>query len=354
LAALGAVRARSRQAPGRGGVPSTPGARIHAVVLSEEPCGDAAVGDQCHAKATWAMRFGIHRHPEWYEGLTPQSPFRDFQAHLGDYAHCTRPCEASKSQLPSHSPTPRPTLFCFALIMPSGYEHDLVRSQLERGAGVFGCEEYAVYSNVSTTLSSANGRKIKTADIGGSLESRMIGGHAVNREIFVRVWHEVAADPRPYGRDWIVKADADAVFFPDRLRALLRKSWSPDGSSGDYKTFLKNCKYGMYGAVEVISHDALVTYENNSAWTCRSTAKGRGPMGEFHGICDDMPEDMYLERCLKMLGATEVDAFDLLLDTECHVQHWTSPFPCTSGQAAFHPFKKVDDWVACYEANQPR
>merc|ERR550534_41758 len=47
--------------------------------------------------------------------------------------------------------TPRPwgspSLFCFAVLRTVGYEPGLVKAQLARGAGIFACDEFEVYSN---------------------------------------------------------------------------------------------------------------------------------------------------------------------------------------------------------------
>mmetsp|Transcript_119268 Transcript_119268/g.349042 ORF Transcript_119268/g.349042 Transcript_119268/m.349042 type:complete len:516 (+) Transcript_119268:53-1600(+) len=37
---------------------------------------------KCLDDVRWAMRYGIHEHPEWYAGLTPASPMEDFQRHI--------------------------------------------------------------------------------------------------------------------------------------------------------------------------------------------------------------------------------------------------------------------------------
>merc|ERR1719203_1727501 len=47
-----------------------------------EDCKDAEVGDRCYVYVMWAKRTGIHDHPEWYPGLTPESDIEKFQLVL--------------------------------------------------------------------------------------------------------------------------------------------------------------------------------------------------------------------------------------------------------------------------------
>ena len=96
--------------------------------------------------------------------------------------------------------------------------------------------------------------------------------------------------------DWVVKADADAVFFPYRLLWKLAAQKVTAGG-----IYLENCKYvdyGYFGNLEVFSHDAFSTLVANaedckatqpsceqwakthscsSAWTTVSTRSGASP-----------------------------------------------------------------------------
>merc|ERR1719330_175668 len=65
---------------------------------------------------------------------------------------------------------------------------------------------------------------------------------ALNTGVFNRLWMEVIRLQRYRLYDWSVKVDPDAVFFADRLRALLRhtkpyneitRATEPEGLSGD-------------------------------------------------------------------------------------------------------------------------
>merc|ERR1712113_1202470 len=44
-------------------------------------------GTDCYDHVVWAMRTGIHGHPDWYKGLSPASSFEDFQSNLHKHGH---------------------------------------------------------------------------------------------------------------------------------------------------------------------------------------------------------------------------------------------------------------------------
>jgi len=56
-------------------------------LVESTECQDAVVGDPCWEAARWAKTQGIHAHPEWYPGLTPQSSLFKFQATVHQAAN---------------------------------------------------------------------------------------------------------------------------------------------------------------------------------------------------------------------------------------------------------------------------
>lgn len=74
------------------------GQRVMAHCLATS-CTTAREGDSCFMHVRWAMQVGIAAHPEWYEGLTSNSTFEDFQRHLyfGSHHSCPLPCPAMTS-----------------------------------------------------------------------------------------------------------------------------------------------------------------------------------------------------------------------------------------------------------------
>jgi len=61
-------------------------------------CHDAVLGETCYNDTLWAMDYAIHTRPEWYPGLTNESSFADFQAHLHlcFWDRCPMPCAATE------------------------------------------------------------------------------------------------------------------------------------------------------------------------------------------------------------------------------------------------------------------
>jgi hypothetical protein len=68
-------------------------------MIGSDSCHDAVIGELCFNDAIWAKEYAINMHPEWYPGLTSESSFADFQAHLHFcfWNRCPLPC-ASTSQ----------------------------------------------------------------------------------------------------------------------------------------------------------------------------------------------------------------------------------------------------------------
>lgn len=68
-------------------------------LLGEGSCHDAVPGEVCYNDTIWAKDYAINTRPQWYPGLTHESSFADFQAHLHYcfWDRCPLPC-ASTSQ----------------------------------------------------------------------------------------------------------------------------------------------------------------------------------------------------------------------------------------------------------------
>jgi len=287
----------------------------------------------------------------------------------------------------------RPSLYCFSLMMPYGYEPALLQAQQRKGVGIFACDESEVLSN--TTM----GLGFETVLLPGSLSVKYGGkwGTALNTNIFNRVWTEILRRGRYRFHDWAVKVDPDAVFFPDRLQNLLRRhtpeSKVPLGGAEEPKEvhcgqcalsghehqtcalrvkefqkqgrtcgkalelaartppedcgcvcsdlacdrapeaamYLNNCKWGLHGPIEVLSRRAVAIY-----------VTGLPQCAELM----DQPwgEDKYLDHCMQSLGVMRVSEFHLLSETACG----ETPAPCGGSDVAFHPFKSIQTYFDCW------
>lgn len=237
-------------------------------------------------------------------------------------------------------PSPTPTgdgasLFCFALMVPGSYEVQLLEAQLAQRAGVFGCDDSAVYSNASVRLR-AEAWSVRTQVLEGSLDSELGGVYytALNADVFVRVWKKVFAGGEFAGHDWTVKVDPDAVLMPARLKHHVANYKYLQNKKDS--VFLSNCKDGLHGPVEVLSLGAMREFRGGIG----------GCVEAFEGEFDKFGEDVFLRHCLTHLGVSRLDDYGLLKETHCD-PFPGEPMPCTMGKVAFHPLKTPDDWLQC-------
>mmetsp|Transcript_44532 Transcript_44532/g.100711 ORF Transcript_44532/g.100711 Transcript_44532/m.100711 type:complete len:602 (-) Transcript_44532:55-1860(-) len=233
--------------------------------------------------------------------------------------------------------TPMPTsLFCFSVMMPHSYEVDLMKSTLEKGVGIFGCEAYTVLSSEDVELSPGPPVRIGTENI-GSLKCGYGGPWhlALNSEIFVHAWKKVFEDGTYLNHAWTIKADPDAVFLSSRLRDHVRHS-HPEES-----VYLNNCDQGLHGPIEVIGRGGMETFRKGIS-KCIKKLKD-----EFTWS----GEDVFLRHCLGMLKVNRVDDFKLLSDKACLFEDPVSQ-GCFSGKVSFHPFKTAESYFKCLEQSE--
>merc|ERR1712217_70339 len=122
-------------------------------------------------------------------------------------------------------------------------------------------------------------------------------------------WDQVNSDGRYKSHDWVVKVDADAVFFADRLKAHLDALRTPKGAR---VLLLNNAyKFQFLGALEVLTREAL---------------------------------DLFFESCWFGIGIDKQTDFELLHDMYAAQDGCFDAWP-----AAFHFYKNVGDWNTCYD-----
>eukprot|EP00418_Pyrodinium_bahamense_P064350 CAMPEP_0179093060 /NCGR_PEP_ID=MMETSP0796-20121207/42596_1 /TAXON_ID=73915 /ORGANISM="Pyrodinium bahamense, Strain pbaha01" /LENGTH=617 /DNA_ID=CAMNT_0020790681 /DNA_START=32 /DNA_END=1885 /DNA_ORIENTATION=+ len=228
------------------------------------------------------------------------------------------------------------SLYCYALMLPHGGEQELLEMQKRENASIFGCDEAAVYSNMSIELSPG----FKTFVVNSDLKCKTGGEFrtALNLGIFIIVWQKVIKVGRFRHHDWTVKVDPDSVFFPDRLRQILEAH----PVQQEEAVYLNNCKFGMHGPLEVLSKAAV------EAW-------GKGVfkcVKHFWKLCSGdcmWGEDMFIDQCLmRVLKVRRDNEFRLLSEEHCDPgKDWHS---CEDRRhAAFHPFKEGKDYRRCRE-----
>jgi len=224
-------------------------------------------------------------------------------------------------------------LFCWALMMPHGYEVSLVRTLLNHGAGIFTCEDWTVFSEGHVELSPGPPVRIITEDV-GSVKCDFGGPWhlALNSEVFIKVWRKVFAEKKYLKAGWTVKVDPDAVVLPDRLRAMMVKS-DPDAN-----VYFNNCDQGLHGPIEILARGGMEVFRRGIDKCVKALSH------EF----DQAGEDVFLRHCLGLLNVSRVDNFHLLSEDRCM---WENPVQtgCVSGKVAFHPFKKPETYFKCLQ-----
>jgi len=286
------------------------------------PCRTARKGEDCYENIRWVLHEGVKKHPEWYGTLTERSRWEEIQArlHEDEGTTCHAPC------------TPKvwgtPSLFCFAVFRSSGYELELVKSQVTKGVGIFSCDEFAVLSD----------KELKVTDVVKTLiippcekTEKSKDGTAANTLIFMQAWNVIRNDVRYKAHDWVIKADPDAVIIVHRLRAHLAQFTGKN-------VWIKNCMKWtgpgwpmMFGSLEAFSHGAMETYYAG-AEKCKKDLQWQA-----------WGEDLYMGNCLSMLGAKSEFDGGLIGDNVC------KGADCSDGTtAAYHPFKSPEAWFECY------
>merc|ERR1712232_352103 len=123
---------------------------------------------------------------------------------------------------------------------------------------LFSCAEWEVYSDVVVDIGGGYMTK-KVTDMKGDfpLMKRKEAGTWINTGMFVQVWSAIRDAGKAERHNWIVKVDADAVFFPYKLiNALMNVAVPKEG------VYMENCKfveYGYFGNLEVFSTEAFKT-----------------------------------------------------------------------------------------------
>lgn len=242
-----------------------------------------------------------------------------------------------------------PSFFCVEVTRSTGYELPLVKNQLTQRASIFGCEEYAVFSDggsPQTVGIGPDGKEIRTTvippikQVTGNLNKAGVTTNSwLNTETFLQVWDLCEKDGRYKKHDWVVKVDPDAVFFPDRLRRRMRPHTIKDS-----KLFVMNCaRYNpvaLYGSVEIFSRGAMDAYLAGK-WNCRNKLP-------WHG----WGEDFFMSHCMDMLGVGRIYDFDLLSDKRCVYR------PCSdTSRVVYHDYKdaKLDGtWFKCWRESVHR
>jgi len=253
------------------------------------------------------------------------------------------------------------SLYCFSLYSKDtgsekkSYELELFQKQKEHGVSIFGCEEWDVFSDVSTAVGD-DYTTVQVFDTRGEWHrlKRKTSGTWVNWGIFYSVWENIKKNGRGQSQWWTVKADADAVFIPQRLRDYITTNNLKDTPHGMYLENCKNVQYGYFGNLEVISRKGM-----------KAIIAGLEECHESFAPCADTGcdwkfgpwgEDVFIQRCMDHHYVDKVEAFDLTRDGACASDRpkdqkknkkWKAPDCTVEKAASIHPFKKPNEYFKC-------
>jgi len=224
-----------------------------------------------------------------------------------------------------------PSIYCFSLMLPWGYEITLIRAQLAKRVGIFSCNSWNVISNETIALGQGPSGPLETEVMPGDLKCSFGGEFhtALNSKIFYRVWRKVAELGRYRLSEWTVKADPDAVLLPQRLRrhTAIRNSAQ--------SIYLNNCYEGLHGPIEVLSQGGMRVFARDLEHCRRALEHEWMTYGE----------DVWLRRCFGLLGLSRVDDYSVLREKAC--KPFKDPIPCTANAVSFHPLKSTSKYFEC-------
>jgi len=273
-----------------------------------------------------------------------------------------KPCQGCTEVAPKTvavNEYPGMSLFCFTYYMDNSgstepnYELDLIKQQKMRGVSIFRCSEQAVYSDIDAVIAPGLST-IKVTDLKGDFHfaKRKHTGKWVNTGMYVQVWQAIGRAGVWARHNYVVKVDATAVFFANKLVEVLRGM--PVPAEGVY---MENCpfvEYGYFGNLEVFSKNAFGTLltqmedcYHGMDWKTGIKKGKYGPMGE----------DLFAQKCMDRHGVKKVERFDLTRDGSCPAdrpkdqkKNRTYVPSCPGSTAvAIHPMKTVTAYFKCME-----
>eukprot|EP00419_Tripos_fusus_P029976 CAMPEP_0172726666 /NCGR_PEP_ID=MMETSP1074-20121228/91239_1 /TAXON_ID=2916 /ORGANISM="Ceratium fusus, Strain PA161109" /LENGTH=544 /DNA_ID=CAMNT_0013553751 /DNA_START=306 /DNA_END=1940 /DNA_ORIENTATION=- len=242
-------------------------------------------------------------------------------------------CKTLGQRMPGNWPSP--SFFCWVLTRSVGDEANLVRVQLVNHWGIFQCEEWSVFSDIAMDL----GMGEQSIPIGDLTAQKGQWGSWLNTVVFAKAWHAIHDSGQYLNHDWIVKADPDAAFFLDRLKANL----APVPLNQPWAIHNSNTATPMLGPMEVLNKAALIIYYANNPPHLSGTDKA---------VCENAymafsGEDGFLSGCLQKLGVPAVYHKHLLFN---HI-----PVKCTNpAYVTFHPAKTEAEFRRCVQEVQAR
>jgi len=233
-----------------------------------------------------------------------------------------------------------PPIFCWSLFQTTTYEFDIMKLQLEKNAGIFQCDDFALLSTDEVTVvgKDADGNDLKTLKVEPAEITVSVDGTAGNAELFINCWNVIVQDGRWNNHAWTLKVDPDAVLIPDRTRQHLAPYVMENVYVVNCNKFPSSPNFPMmYGSLEIFSWRAMQTYANNMHLCMEDMAMMLPQWGE----------DYFMTHCLDHIGVGRISDFTSVGDGVCTGAN------CGDGAfGAFHPFKTADSWGECWDQAQ--
>jgi len=242
-----------------------------------------------------------------------------------------------------------PRLFCWSVMNKDNpQEVSTMKMQVKLHIGISSCERFAVLSGVRMYLGEGhkwkNGTAVKVyswrnpakAVPMGNLQAGDETNSFKNTEIFINAWNILLSSKIMEGDiDWIIKADPDAVFFPERLRKHVKPfSW---GKQTKTPMYFKNCNYKgpkLYGALEVFNQAAMLKLNKHMAWCTGLPWGGWG-------------EDEFIDKCMIRLSAKALQDYKLVGDHRCMSAECEA-----TDRASFHDYKSPELYQNCWNRSK--
>jgi len=231
-----------------------------------------------------------------------------------------------------------PSLFCYTFM---GHEHTaLVKAQVERGAGVFGCDEFAVVAFHEATLGKvldggAWGKEkepVRTITIPAMKVEVSKNKVALNVNLFISIWKAIGRDGRYKTHDWVLKSDPETVILPERLRVHLKKSTFSQAAAYVRNCFLDPDSPALHGSLEIFSGEAVSLFLTDGG-QCKEGVEWR-----------ELGEDLFMQQCMDFLSVSAIDLNSLLMAGSCGGVDCSDPWA-----AGFHGFGTPDSWTKCWQ-----
>mmetsp|Transcript_132260 Transcript_132260/g.263910 ORF Transcript_132260/g.263910 Transcript_132260/m.263910 type:complete len:534 (+) Transcript_132260:33-1634(+) len=209
------------------------------------------------------------------------------------------------------------SLYCFTVVMwhmaavKGDSEAALASNWRNQGRGIMQCDGHKIYEGVNAKLEA--------------------WGSFSNIDAFLVIWERVGREKEYLKYGWTVKVDADAVFFPQRLKQHLGNLRTPQGA----RVYLKNVpfKFQFLGALEIMTREALQVF-----LTHKPECNGGG---DHSG-----GEDWFTASCLDGIGVDHQEDFKLLHDMYAN---GGGDKTCTDqSYVAYHYYKTVEGWNGCW------